>query len=108
MFFFLNSGKNHFSIGREILCLDSYTRINLKDTYKGTHLDVKMTRNIAKYKTHYVPTRDQKYKLTHADQLLLNVKELSQSIYGPSILTHILPHYERPGIYTFQFINTFL
>lgn len=57
-----------------------------------------MRRTITKFQTHYVPYRGQKYKLTHSDQLILDLKEFLETKYGVNKLTHILPHYERPDI----------
>ena len=80
------------------MCLDSFTRINLKNTYQGNQLKDRMRKSITKFQSHYVPERNQKYKLTHGDQLLLDVKESMEKIWGENVLTHILPHYQRPDI----------
>jgi hypothetical protein len=96
--FFEISGKNRMKIGHEVLCLDSFTRINLKSSYDGPQLDKKLRALITKHESHYVPYRDQPYKLTHSDLLILNVKEYLEVRYGPNNLRHILPHFERPDI----------
>lgn len=57
-----------------------------------------MRRNITKFQTTYVPVRGQKYRLTHADQLSLELKELLEKQHGPNFMTFILPHYQRPDI----------
>lgn len=85
-------------IGREVLALDSYTRINLNGKYEGPQLSEKLRANITKFQTNYVPYRGQPYKLTHADQMLLSLKEALEKKYGPNMLTHILPHYQRPDL----------
>lgn len=86
------------SIGREVLALDSYTRINLNGKYDGPQLSEKLRANITKFQTNYVPVRGQTYKLTHHDQLILNLKETLEKMYGANVLTHILPHYQRPDL----------
>lgn len=91
-------GKNLMKIGREILSLDSFTRINIPNEYDGPQLTEKMRANIAKFQTHYVPFRGQSYKLTHSDILLLDVKEFLHRQFGPNTLCHVLPHYQRPDI----------
>lgn len=80
------------------MCLDSFTRINLRDSYRGPRLSDKLRKYITKYQSHYIPERDQPYKLTHSDQLLLNLKEFMEENYGKNMLTHILPHYQRPDV----------
>lgn len=85
-------------IGLEVLSLDSFARINLKSTYDGPLLNERMRANINKFQSHYVPYRGQKYKLTHSDSLLLEMKETLESEWGENIMTHILPHYQRPDI----------
>lgn len=94
----LTTGKNHFSIGREVLCLDSFVKINLKDIYNGPTLSAKMRRNITKFQSCYIPCRKQKWKLTLSDKLTLEMKEEIDSHYGESKLTHVLPHYQMPDI----------
>lgn len=85
-------------IGREILCLDSFTRINLKGRYDGPQLSKRLRANIFKFQSNYVPYRGQSHKMTHADQLLLNLKEVLEAKFGSNVLTHILPHYQRPDV----------
>lgn len=96
--FNLPTGKNHFAVGREVLCLDSYAKINLKDIYKGPTLSDKMRRNITKFQSCYIPCRKQKWKLTLSDKLTLEMKEEIDIQYGDSKLTHVLPHYQMPDI----------
>lgn len=83
---------------REILCLESYTKINLKGIYKGPELSDKVRRNIATFQSNYIPYRGQKWKLTHTDKLILDVKDFTENKFGYNILTQALPHYERPDI----------
>ncbi|KAL7029788.1 hypothetical protein ACKWTF_006367 [Chironomus riparius] len=91
-------GKNYFAYSREILCIDGFTKINLKDIYKGPQLSDKIRKGIATFSSHYIPYRGQPYKLTHGDKLLLDVQELSEIKYGKNILTQAIPHFERPDI----------
>jgi len=53
---------------------------------------------ITKYQTNYVPYKDQPYKLTHSDHLLLNLKEYFEQKYGFNTLRLVLPHYQKPDI----------
>lgn len=57
-----------------------------------------MRQVITKYRSHYVPYRGQPYRLTHSDQLLLNLKEFLERIYGVNILHQVLPHFQRPDV----------
>lgn len=81
-----------------MLSIDSYTRINLKDIYKGSQLSDKRRANITKFQANYVPVRGQPYKLTFNDHMILNLKETLEKKFGTNVLTHILPHYQRPDI----------
>lgn len=96
MYFFL--GRAHHKIGRELLCLDSFSKIQLKDKYDGPELPSLIRKTIAKHQTNYIPVMGQPYKLTHADKLLLDVKHTMEGKFGKNILTHVLPHYQRPDI----------
>jgi hypothetical protein len=83
---------------REIICLDSFTRINLKEIYNGPQLNGKTKQEISKFTSHYIPYKNQLYKLTHADKLLLDCKEMAELKFGKNILGLPLPHYERADI----------
>lgn len=83
---------------RDILCLENFTKINLKGIYNGPNLSEKLKRNIATYQSHYIPIRGQPYKLTHADKLILDIKDFAELKFGSNILTQVLPHVERPDI----------
>lgn len=91
-------GKNSFKIGREMICLDSFTRINLRSTYEGPQISEKKRAVISKYQTHYIPYRGQEQKLTHSDLILLDTKEFMERQFGENTLVHILPHFQRPDI----------
>lgn len=86
------------AVGLEILCIDSFARINLKSSYDGPLLSERMRANINKFQSSYVPYRGQKYKMTNSDVQLLLMKEMLELEWGENILTHILPHYQRPDI----------
>lgn len=81
-----------------MLCLDSFTRINLKGVYNGPQLSDKIRKGIATFQSFYIPYRGQPYKLTHGDKLTLDIKEFTEVKFGPNILTQVLPHIERPDI----------
>jgi hypothetical protein len=91
-------GKNYFNYGREILNLDSFTRINLKGQYVGPQLSERIRKGIATYTSHYIPFAGQSHKLTHTDKIILDVQELSSKMFGKNIISQALPHYERPDI----------
>jgi hypothetical protein len=91
-------GKNIKAYSREILALDCFTKINLKGIYKGPELSEKLKRHIATLQSMFIPYRNQPYKLTHTDKLLLDVKEFAEIKFGPNVITQALPQYERPDI----------
>lgn len=80
------------------MCLDSFAKIQLKDSYDGPELPGNIGTTIAKHQAHYIPYEGQPYKMTHADKLLLDIKMLMEEKYGENMMTHILPHYQRPDI----------
>jgi hypothetical protein len=90
-------GQNWLSVGREIFCLDAYTQINLKETYEGNRLSDSNRKIMAKYRSHFVPERGQKYKMSLADKLLLEVQETTESCYGKCVFLQALPHFEKHG-----------
>ncbi|CRL04212.1 CLUMA_CG017311, isoform A [Clunio marinus] len=90
-------GSSGPKIGREVLCLDSYTQINSKN-YDGPRLSSKSRGEIVKYLRHYVPTRYQVDPLTSTDKHLLDLKEFMEMKHGTNLLTHVLPHFQRPDV----------
>ncbi|GLV35764.1 uncharacterized protein CBL_01085 [Carabus blaptoides fortunei] len=93
-------GNNKTAIGREILFLDTSMDIDCPD-YKGHRLNTKLQSNLTKWSQEYIPRRDQKYRLTSADKLMLDVKETLEVVLGQSEFLHIdyiLPHYQKPDI----------
>lgn len=91
-------GKNAKALSRDILCLDCYTKINLKGVYDGPQLNDRMRRTIATLQSQFIPYRNSPYKLTHTDKLLLDVKDFAEIKFGPNIMTQVLPQYERPDV----------
>lgn len=87
-------------LGRDIFCLDSFTRIELKDDYQGEQLTEKSRRNYAKLLCHYIPQQDTKYKLSVSDKCLLETKATLDRVYGSqcTVLENILPHFDRSDI----------
>lgn len=81
-----------------MMCLDSFTRINLRSIYDGPQISQRTRAIITKYQTHYIPYRGQKQKLTHSDMILLDMKEFMERQFGENTLVHILPHFHKPDI----------
>lgn len=92
----LGYGTN-VNFGREIFSLDSYARINLKDTYKGNLLPDKNRKYMGKVLSQYIPIRDGKWKLTATDTIMLELKETTDELFTHSYYAHALPHFDRPG-----------
>lgn len=57
-----------------------------------------MRKNITRFQSCYVPARIQKWKLSQTDKLTLDIKEELETRYGPTKLTHVLPHYQMCDI----------
>ncbi|XP_054728329.1 FAST kinase domain-containing protein 5, mitochondrial [Anastrepha obliqua] len=91
-------GKN-ITLGREIFSLDSFVKINLKESgYAGNQLPEKSRRSMGKVLTQYIPERNTKFRLNHTDRILLEIKETCERILRPNTLKHILPHFQRPDV----------
>ncbi|XP_055371553.1 uncharacterized protein LOC129605677 [Condylostylus longicornis] len=90
-------GRN-LMLGREVFCLDSFTRINLAGKYNGTQLTDKNRATMGKLLTNYIPEKNSKYKLNQTDKILLEVKDSCQKIFKFCSIKHILPHFQRPDI----------
>ncbi|CAD7089811.1 unnamed protein product [Hermetia illucens] len=90
-------GKNKL-LGREVFCLDSYARINLKDSYRGNLLLDRQRGTMGKMFTHYIPEKNSKFKLNVTDRILVEVNETCKNLWGTSNIKHVLPHFERPDI----------
>lgn len=87
-------------LGRDIFCLDSYTKIDLKEAYQGNNLPDRSRRNLAKLLCNYIPEKDSKYKQSVSDKWLLETKATLDGIYGAhcTVLENLLPHFERSDI----------
>lgn len=89
-------GRN-VMLGRELFGLDSYTKIELRGTYKGAGLAEKRRRQMGISLVHYIPARESGHKLSATDRILLEMQEAVEREYGACRLAHVLPHYDRPG-----------
>lgn len=87
-------------LGRDIFCLDSFTRIELQSQYKGAQLTERQRRNYAKLLCNYLPDKDSKYKKSVSDRCLLETKEALDNIYGSqcTVIENLLPHFNGPDI----------
>lgn len=83
---------------REVLCIENFAKINLKGIYNGPVLSDKVRKTVATLQSQYIPYRNQPYKLTHTDKILLDVQEFAEIKFGTNVLTQVLPHYERADI----------
>lgn len=90
--------NNNDNLGREVFCLDSFAQINLP-SYSGNRLSDKKRRTMGKLLSHYIPTRNGKFKLSTTDRMLLEIMEATELNYKFCHVTHVLPHYDRPGTY---------
>lgn len=79
-----------------MLSLDSYTRINLKDSYDGPQLSPMIRSCIMRGQLHVPPIRDKNLKIS--EKVLYDIKDLMEQIYGKSVLTNILPHFKKSDI----------
>ncbi|XP_055537428.1 uncharacterized protein LOC129725511 [Wyeomyia smithii] len=96
-FLYLTYGKNLGGGGREIIGLDSYLRINLRDgEYAGNHFPEKSFKVVAKLTQDYIP--DSAYRLTKSDRMLLEIQETFQKRFTFAHIIHLLPHYQRPDV----------
>ena len=79
------------------MSLDSFAKINLRSTYEGSFLTPKLCASIqSKYISQYMAKTNE--KITQVELLLTNVKEFLEARFGPSVITRILPHYEKLDI----------
>lgn len=87
-------------LGRDIFCLDSFTRIQLKGQYEGEQLSERGRRNYAKLLCHYIPQQDSKHKMSVSDKCLLETKATLDRVYSGqcTVLENILPHFDRADI----------
>lgn len=80
----------------ELFVLDSYAKINLKNSYKGNALTAESLQCRGRNLKKLVPSR--RGKLTHTDSLLLELKEaLDGAGFSHCYFGYALPHFDRPG-----------
>ncbi|KAJ6636950.1 FAST kinase domain-containing protein 5, mitochondrial [Pseudolycoriella hygida] len=96
--FLLHAYSNLYLFGKELFSLDAFTKINLKDTYRGNQLSEKSRQYLGKMKTLYVPDRNRNNKISATDLILLEVKEATEKLIGHCTLTHALPHHDRADV----------
>lgn len=102
-FVHLAYGGNQVKYGKELFALDSYVKINLKETYRGDELTEKNRQYMGKMLTQYIPNRSDKFRLSATDKILLELEETAQELCNHCYFAHVLPHFDRPG----QSINQF-
>lgn len=96
-FLYLAYGRNVSGAGREIIGLDSYVRINIREgEYAGSNFPEKSFKVVAKLTQDYVPSME--YRLTKSDRMLLEIQETFRKRYTFSHIIHLLPHYQRPDV----------
>lgn len=89
-------GRN-VRLGRELFGLDSYAKIDLRETYEGEYLELKRRRQMGILLVHYIPSRENGFKLSATDRMLLEMMEAVEREFGACRLAHVLPHFDRPG-----------
>lgn len=82
----------------EIFGLDSYAKINLKETYTGNALTEKNRQYLGKMLTDYIPDRNKEFKIGFTDEILLEVKETSDKLFAHCYFAHALPHFNKPDV----------
>lgn len=81
----------------ELFSLDSYAKVNLKETYTGNALTEKSRRCMGKMLTDYIPDRSKEFKINFVDNILLEIKETSEELCTHSYFVQTLPHFRRAG-----------
>nr|XP_019530042.2 uncharacterized protein LOC109401889 [Aedes albopictus] len=96
-FLFMTYGRNVAGAGREVISLDAFLRINLKNAnYTGNYFPQKPFKVVAKLTQDYVPSRE--YRLTKSDRMLLEIQSAFQSRHQFAHIIHLLPHFQRPDV----------
>lgn len=85
-------------LGRELFSLNTFVKVNLKDSYKGGFLRDRWVATLGKRMTRYIPERGSEYKLAQTDAILLEMKETAQDLYKIATFKHILPNHERADV----------
>ncbi|XP_037827399.1 FAST kinase domain-containing protein 5, mitochondrial [Lucilia sericata] len=90
---------SNLAMSREIFHLDTFVKVNLlEEGYEGAQLLDKVRKTMGKMLTHYIPERNSKYKLNATDNILLQIKEITDTILPNNQLKHILPNYDRSDV----------
>ncbi|XP_023307598.2 FAST kinase domain-containing protein 5, mitochondrial [Lucilia cuprina] len=90
---------SNLAMSREIFHLDTFVKVNLlEEGYEGAQLLDKIRKTMGKMLTHYIPERNSKYKLNATDNILLQIKEITDTILPHNELKHILPNYDRSDV----------
>lgn len=84
----------------DLFGLDAFTRINLKDSYKGSQLHEKCQKVITKVLTAYMPSEDGKFKVTGADTMTLKIGDIIKSQHKHFHIAHTLPHFPNAGLFS--------
>lgn len=96
-FLFMTYGRNVAGAGREVIALDAFLRINLKDRkYNGNYFPEKPFKVVAKLTQDYVPSLD--HRLTKSDRMLMEIQDTFQRRHKFAHIIHLLPHYQRPDV----------
>lgn len=92
-------GFNKQKIGREILFLNSSIDIDCPD-YAGHRLTPKLQESLTRWGADWIPKKNQKFRLTAADALMLAMIDAVEVVHGKNDFIHIdyiLPHFPKPG-----------
>lgn len=85
-------------LGREMFSLDTFVKVNLKDSYKGEYLRDKWVSTMGRCTSRYIPERGREFKLALTDTILLEIKETTQDLFKVATFKHILPNHERADV----------
>lgn len=96
-FLFMTYGRNVAGAGREVIALDAFLRINLKDReYNGNYFPEKAFKVVAKLTQDYVPSLN--HRLTKSDRMLMEIQDAFHRRHKVAHIIHLLPHYQRPDV----------
>ncbi|XP_062538533.1 uncharacterized protein LOC134206820 [Armigeres subalbatus] len=96
-FLFMTYGRNVAGAGREVISLDAFLRINLKNSnYSGNYFPEKPFKVVAKLTQDYVPSLE--HRLTKSDRILLEIQNAFQKRHKFAHIIHLLPHFQRPDV----------
>lgn len=85
---------------KELLSLDSYTRINIRDVYQLRPQLKNVQRQLLanKWRKPLSSKRDEN-NLLNPDKRIANVAASVRTVFGHFEIRHALPHYTKPGVY---------